>query len=253
MTTHRTAAGAAVLLGALLLGAGCTEDPAPPRPTAPATSTPSATATSPTPSASLPTAAEVARSARMYALAASSATVRGTVRVEDGRTLTIDLSGNSAGTNQRLRLTVPEVGTAEVLTVGGRYWLGGDEGFWTEQLGDAAAAEDVVGRWVLVTESDVSELGDFRLRTLLTEAFSRPEVTALEAAGTPVAAAEVDGREAWVVGPEAGPRLWVAADGGGELLRYLGPTSGPADLAFTGWERAETVQEPPPGDVVEQE
>jgi hypothetical protein len=254
MSTHRVVA-AAVTMGLLLALAACT-DAVEPVSTVATTTPAGSEATSPTSSSSAaprrPPAADVVRGVRTSASSASSGTVRGTIRADDGRTLAIDLVGDAPGTNRRLRLTIPEVGTAEVLSVAGQFWLSGDRGFWTEQLVDPQAAAGVVGKYVEVTESDVSELGDFRLGGILSDAFARPEVAALQSATGPATPDRVDGRAAWVVGPAAGPRVWVAADGSDELLRYVGPKAAPADLSFTGWERAETFTAPPPGQVVEQ-
>ena len=67
--------------------------------------------------------------ARTYALSAGSGRVAGSLR-RAGDDLTIDVEGTASGTNQRLYLTREGAGTAEVLTVGNDYWLGGDEAFW---------------------------------------------------------------------------------------------------------------------------
>lgn len=192
------------------------------------------------------------RRARAAALAAPSATVAGTIRGADGRTFTIALRGNTGGTDQRLGLTIPGAGVAEVLTVGGNHWLGGDLAFWTEQTGDAAAARTVLGKYVVISDSDATELGNFTLRGILTEAFARPEVSALEKVTTPAVPERVGGRDTMVIGSAAGPRFWVAADGSGDLVRYVGPRGAPADLTFSGWGVAPVVRPPPPALIVEQ-
>ena len=239
---------------ATLLVAGCTDDG---EPTASGSVTPAhrprapPATTSPSPTPSVPSVAEVFRDARTASLSAESGHVVGTV-TRDGATLGIDVEGTANGSNQTVFITTPKGGTAEVLTVGDGYWVGGDEAHWVEITGDPKAATALVGKYAAVTESDATELGSFTLRTILTDAFALPELRRpgvrhaapqprpRSTAGRPTCSAR-----------RAGPRLWVAADGSGTLLRLVGPKSDPSDLTFTDWGRARTFTEPPPDEVVE--
>ena len=244
-------AGVAALATAAVL-AGCSGDD----PVAPASTTPGPATAAATPSASpsetevAPSVADVYRAARTSALAAASGHVVGS-QTREGRTLTIDVEGVANGSNQTVFITT-DTGTAEVLTVEDGYWLGGDEGFWVEQTGDAQAGAGMVGRYVPITEADATELGSFTLRSILTEKFALPEFAAFESDTTPAEETEVDGRAAYVLGEEGGARLWVAADGSGALLRAVGPESAPSDLVFTDWGRAQTFSPPPPSKVLEE-
>jgi hypothetical protein len=199
----------------------------------------------------VPTVAEVYREARTSALSAASGHARGT-QTRDGRRLRIDVEGLANGSNQKVFITMPNGGTAEVVTVGDGYWLGGDEAFWVEQTGDAKAGSAMVGKYVPITESDATELGTFTLRSILTEKFSRPEFAALESDTSPAAEGSVGGRAAYVLEGSGGARLWVAADGSGTLLRAVGPKSARSDLTFSGWDRAQTFSPPPPSSVVDE-
>ena len=109
-----------------------------------------------------------------------------------------------------------------MLTVGDGYWVGGDEAYWVETTGDAKTAKTLVGKYAPITESDATELGSFTLRTILTDVFALPELALLESDTGAATVTEVDGRPAYVLGREGGPRLWVAADGSGTLLRLVG-------------------------------
>jgi hypothetical protein len=191
----------------------------------------------------------VYRDARTAALSADSGRAVGRV-VRDGARLGVDVEGQANGGNQKVLLTLPTGGTAEVLTVGDGYWLGGDAKFWTHQLGDAAAARAMRGRYASITESDATELGSFTLRTLLTDTFALPDVAALESDTDAAAQTDVDGRPVYVLGRPGGARLWVAADGSGTLLRVVGPKSERSDLTFSQWGHATTFAEPPPAKVV---
>ncbi|WP_345201252.1 hypothetical protein [Fodinibacter luteus] len=214
-------------------------------------STATATATAgPTPVSTAPTVAEVYREARTAALSAASGHAVGT-QTREGKTLRIDVEGNAAGSNQTVFITTPEGGTAEVRTVDGDYWLGGDEAFWVEQTGDEAAGRDMVGKYVQITESDATELGSFTLRSILSEKFALPEFAAFETDTGPVGEAEVEGRAAYVLGEEGGARLWVSADGSATLLRAVGPQSAPSDLEFSDWGRAQVFEAPESSQVVE--
>lgn len=216
----------------------------------PGTSTPVSTGASPSATPAVPSVAEVYRAARTASLSAESGHAVGTV-TSDGTALHIDLEGLANGSNQTVFITTPTGGTAEVLTVGDGWWVGGDLAHWTDITGDATAARALVGKYAAVSESDATELGSFTLRALLTDAFSQPDLAALEADTGAAPQTEVDGRAAYVLGAPGGPRLWVAADGSGDLLRSVGPKSDPSDLVFSGWDRARTFTEPAPSSVVE--
>lgn len=244
----------ALLAAAALLFAGCSGD-GEPTASASTSATPSAAASSATPSpstpsSSAPTVAEVFRAARTASLSAPSGRVKGTV-TRDGTRLGIDVEGVANGSNQTVFITTPAGGTAEVLTVGNGYWVGGDEAHWADITGDPKAAKALVGKYAPVSESDATELGSFTLRSVLTDAFAAPDVTVLESDTGTATETEVDGRPAYVLGPEGGPRLWVAADGSDTLLRLVGPKSDPSDLTFSQWGRAATFTEPAPDKLIE--
>jgi hypothetical protein len=260
----RTALGLVSFVVAGSLLAGCSDDPEPgptssspsasstAQPTSPSPSTsgstPTGSSASPTPT--LPTVAEVFRATRTDSLAAQSGHAVGIV-TGDGKRLGIDVSGLANGSNQKVFLTTPDGGTAEVLTIGDDYWIGGDEAYWAEATGDAATAAAFVGKYAPITESDATELGSFTLRTILTDLFGLPELALLESNTGPATVTEVDGRPAYLLGAKGGPRLWVAADGSGTLLRAVGAKSEPLDLSFSDWDRAGTFTEPPPSKVIE--
>lgn len=252
------ATGAAAGLALALLLAACGDDPEPTPSVTPSASatqaspTPTVTTATPLPSSAPtvaqpvkdPTVAEVYRDTRTSALSAGSGHVTGTL-VRDGKTYRIDVEGVANGANQTAFITIPDAGTAEVITVGPRFWLGGDLGFWTYQTGDAATAADMVGKYVQISESDATELGSFTLRTVLTEKFALPEIEALESDGSSAERTSLRGTDAWLLEGRNGAKLWVAADGSGALLRAVGPKGSSSDLSFTEWERAQTFRDPP--------
>lgn len=245
----RVTRGLLSVAAATLLLAGCTDD----EPTASGSGSAASSAPAPTsPSAtpSVPSVAEVFRDARTAALSAESGHVTGKV-TREGAELGIDVEGRANGSNQTVFITTPKGGTAEVLTVGDGWWVGGDEAHWAEITGDPKAAAALVGKYASVTESDATELGSFTLRTILTDAFEQPDIAVLESDTGPATETELDGRPAYLLGAPGGARIWVAADGSGNLLRLVGPKSDPSDLTFTDWGRARTFTEPPPDEVVE--
>ena len=193
--------------------------------------------------------ADVYRDARTAALSAESGHAVGTA-TSDGTRLRIDVEGQANGSNQKVLITTPKRGVAEVLTVGTDYWMGGDEAHWADVTGKPKAAEALVGKYAPVTQGDATELGAFTLRSILTDAFAQPDLALLESDTGAATETEVDGQPAYVLGAEGGARLWVAADGSNALLRYVGPKSAPADLTFSGWGRATRFTEPPPDRVV---
>jgi hypothetical protein len=236
----RRAPAAALVLGLLVLG-GCSalRPPQVPRPTSGGA----------TPTTSLPTTAEAFRDARTFALAAESGHLTGTLGAGP-RAVRIDLEGAASGTNQRLLRTVTDRGTAAVLTVDGRHWLAGDADFWGTRTTKPAVVRARVGTWVPVTAAQAAAVGGETLRGVLERTLAVPAVAALEAESAPVSEDEVDGRAAWLLGSEtAGARVWVAAGGGGEVLRIAVSGTGAADLVASDWERATTWEAPGPGDV----
>lgn len=205
---------------------------------------------SPTQTGSGSTVGDLYRSARTASLSAASGHATGT-QTRQERTLRIDVEGAANGSNQTVFITSPDGGTSEVRTVGEDHWLGGDEAFWVQQTGDPAAGRAMVGKYVDISESDATELGSFTLRGILTEYFSLPEVAAMESDTTEAARVDVDGRAAYLLGAAGGAQLWVAADGSGEILRAVGPSTAPSDFVFTEWDRAPVVTAPPASSVVE--
>ncbi len=255
-SSGRLALGLVVAVVSLAAVSGCTDDPEPVATASASVAAPTASGsasggpTTSRPTSTLPTVAEVFRTARTSALAAASGHVVGTT-THEGQPLRIDVEGTADGSNQTVLITTPDGGTSEVVMVDDKYWLGGDEAFWVHQTGDAQAGRAMVGKYVQISESDATENGSYTLRGVLTGLFATPEIAALESDTRPVEAGEVDGRDAYVLGQEGGGRLWVATDGSGTVLRILGPASAPDDLAFSDWGRAKTFEQPPPAKVVE--
>ncbi|MBM6402113.1 hypothetical protein [Phycicoccus sonneratiae] len=210
---------------------------------------PERTSAAPTPTPSLPATADAFRDARTFALAAESGHLVGTLGT-GAAAVRIDLEGSASGANQRLVRAVRGRGTAVVLTVGDGHWLAGDEAFWRTRTPNAADARARVGTWAPVRAADARAVGPETLRGVLEATFSRPAVAALEEDPAPVVDDEVEGRPAWRLGTEdGGARVWVAAAGGGEVLRVAVSGKGAVDLTTTGWERATVWQPPAAGDV----
>ncbi len=237
--TRRAVAGA-LAAGALVLG-GCSALQ-PPR-------LPEPSSVSATPAPSLPTTTEAFRDARTFALAAESGHLTGTLGSGRGA-VRIDLEGSASGSNQRLLRAATGRGTAVVLSVGEERWLAGDAAFWGTRTTKPAVVRARVGTWVPVTAAQGAAVGAETLRAVLERTLAIPAVAALEGESAPVTEGEVDGRAAWLLGSEqAGARVWVAAGGGGEVLRITVSGTGAADLTATDWERATTWTAPSPGEV----
>ena len=249
-TRGRLVRGLLPVAVATALLAGCTDDATPTDSTSATSSAGTSTGPTSTPTETTTSVADAYRAARTASLSAQSGHAKGTVTREGAR-LGIDVEGLADGSNQTVFITTPDGGTAEVLTVGDGYWVGGDEGYWAETTGDPANAAKMVGKYAPIRESDATELGSFTLRTLLTNTFSMPEFTVLESDTGEATRAEVDGQQAFVLGREGGARMWVAADGSGALLRVVGPPTDPPDLTFTDWDRARTFNQPAPADLIE--
>ncbi len=237
---RRSAAGAVLVTVAATGGLTGCSDLTPPR-------LPTPTTTSPDPSPSLPSTGQAFRDARTFALSADSGHVVGTLGA--GATAArIDLEGAAGQPNAQLVRSVPGRGTAVVRTVGEARWVAGDEAFWTAVSPSRAATR--VGRWVPASDALLAAAGTETLRGVVTSVLAAPAVARLEGSTAPVTPEDVGGRAAWRLGsPSGGAQLWVAADGGGELLRVSVTGTGAADLVFDRWERATRWDPPAPGEV----
>lgn len=244
----RARGAALVAAGLLAVGvAACTDAPPPPRPStssAPTSSPPP----SPTPSAgtaSTPSAGAVFRDVITSSLSAQTARVSGTV-LRAGRVVDVDLVGTAAGEEQSAAVSGRGTGTARVVVLDGRRWLGGDAVFWAARTGNAATGRARADHWLQATSDDVASVLPFTLRSLLTSRYASPGVAALEDDSSPVRVVTLGSVRAWLLGRDGGPRLWVAADGSGDLLRMVVPAGTAAcDLRFTGWDRPVDVAAPP--------
>jgi hypothetical protein len=245
MVWRPTVAAARLALVALLAGAAGCGDTGPAPATSSAGTPPTRSASAGTPDVVLPSTAEAFRDARTFALAAGSARAVGTV-VRGGREVRIELEGDAASTSQHVVVEQEGGGLADVLTVDDRHWLAGDLDFWRGRGESPEVARASAAGWHEVPGAQARRVAPWTLRTLLTDIFARADVGGLESDPVPVVPDEVGGREAWVLGRADGPRLWVAADGGGELLRLLVPGEEPTDLRFSDWGRVQPLGPPDP-------
>lgn len=248
---RRRAPAVAALASLAVLANGCA-DPGPPPAATTSRATPAALVTPDTaagPAATLPTTAEVFRDTRTFALAAASGRAEGTLP-RGRQVVRVELEGTAAGANQHVLVEAKGAGIVEVLTVDGRHWLSGDVDFWRDRGKRVRDARAAAGGWHGVSEARARQVAPWTLRTLLTQWFADPDVAALESVPLVVARDEAGDRELWVLGRPGGPRLWVAADGSGELVRLVRPGRIPTEIGFSGWERVEPRTAPAPGEVL---
>lgn len=211
----------------------------------------SSSSSSSTTTALLPTAKELLEKARTTALAAESTHLVGTV-TDDGKPMDVDVSGRTDGTNQSLKLKVGGGQEATILTIGSRYYLLGNEEFWTEQ-GGSQVAKLLQDKYVLMPASEAKDFGDLTIESLLTEMFADPDVQKIQTSGT-VTRGRVDGDEAYVVTGPGGAQqgeFFVSADGKATLLKVIGPRDDPAQLTFSEWDQVKPVPAPPESKVIE--
>lgn len=250
-----------VLGAAVLLGSGCSTTPTTPSASAPTASssvqTPAATdsgspsptasaasaASAPSAAADLPSAKEVYAKVRDASLAATSATMKGSLP-EGKETLVVEISGSTKGDPQRATLQLgKKSGKATVITVGGKYYLTGDDAFWSEQAG-VDGAKALKNKYVVIEESAAKELGDFQIGSMLKDMFSDPELSTFESLLTPVGVGTVGDTPAWVLGASGEGQIFVASDGSDQLLKIVGPKSTPGEFTFSDWNTAAKVVAP---------
>ncbi|SDP39470.1 hypothetical protein SAMN04489867_2303 [Pedococcus dokdonensis] len=246
---HRVLAALAVPLLAATALAGCGSDKGDPTTSS---STSSSSSSSTTTEATLPTAAELFDQAEKSALAAKSAHITGSVE-NDGTSMTIDLAGTTDGSNQSLELGVGGSQKATILTVGGKYYLLGNDEFWTKQI-SADAAKLLGGKYVRMPAEQAKDFGDMTIKSLLKELFDDKEMqAALKAEDSKVSKATYDGAEAYSITDKSGKEngeLLVSADGKATIFKIVGPDDDTGTLEFSEWDKVATIAAPAASKVI---
>lgn len=244
---HRSLAAVAAstaLAGLLLAGCGSADEKAP------AATTSGGASSSASPSSTAPeqpTVGDLYKKTRTASLAATSGRVKGSV-TSDGQKVTVDIRGAADGSNQRAAIGIGK-GTAEILTVKGKYYMSGDAAFWNEQTGDASAAKLLVGKYVAVSSKDAKDIGDLSLGKILEEMFSESELSTLETLTSSVETRTVSGKQVWVASDPSGAEIWV--DPKTSLLSKIVITGDDAgEVSFSEWNAAKAVTAPPASKVV---
>jgi hypothetical protein len=184
---------------------------------------------------------------RTASLAAKSGHLSGTV-TDDGEKVSLDVKGTADGSNQTLVVGVGK-GKAKILTVDGKYFMSGDEKFWTEQTGDAEAADLLGGKYVKISGSDAKELGDLSLGALLKEMFEESELSTLEKVTSSVETRTEDGASVWVASDGSGSEIWVDPKTE-RLVKILVGGDDAGELTFDSWDAVKKVAAPPASKIV---
>lgn len=243
LTLARPIATAVVPLATVFLLAGCGSDDG--------ANTSASSSRSTTTQAVLPTSKELFDKARATALAAESVHLTGTVTNDDAP-MDIDLAGRLDGSNQKLELGVGAGQQATILTVAKRYYLLGNDEFWTEQ-GGADLADTLEGKYVLVPAADAKDFGDLTVKEALTELFDDSDVKAMGDSGK-VTKGRLEGSEVYTLSDARGAQhgqMFLSADGKATLLKLIGPRDDPGQMTFTEWDEVAEVKAPPKSKVVE--
>ncbi len=237
---------AATVLGATVVLGGCGDSATP---DAASSGSPSATASSSPAAPAEPSMGELYTKVRAASLAAKSGHLSGTV-TQGGEKTTLDVAGLADGSNQKLVVGVGDgKGKAEILTVGGKYYMSGDKRFWKEQTGNAKAADLLVDKYVLVSAADAKELGDLSLGALLKEMFEQSELSTLEKLTSTVETRTEDGATVWVASDGAASEIWV--DPKTELpVKIVVSGADAGELTFDSWNSAKKVAAPPAKSIV---
>lgn len=243
--------GAALVAAAALAGllvTGCSSGDG-----APTAASPRASASSGGASASpssteeeQPSVGDLYKKVRASSLAARSGRVRGSV-TSGGEKVTVDIRGTVDGSNQRAKIGIGK-GTAEILTVKGRYYMGGDAAFWTEQAG-GAAAKALVGKYVAVSAEDAKDIGDLNIGKILGEMFDESELSTLERLTSSVETRTEDGRKVWVASDPSGAEIWVDP-ASTHLVKIVITGADAGEVSFSEWDAAKAVTAPPASKVV---
>ena len=184
---------------------------------------------------------------RAASLAAKSGHLSGTV-TQDGEKTSLDIAGTADGSNQKLEVGVGK-GKAEILTVGGKYFMSGDKAFWTEQTGDSKAAKLLVGKYVQVSAADAKDLGDLTLGAMLKEMFAEKQLSTLEKLTSSVETRTEGGAKVWVASDGSGSEIWVDPETE-RLVKIVIAGDQAGALTFDSWDAVKKVAAPPATKVV---
>jgi hypothetical protein len=244
-TTRALVAATALAAAVALAGCGGADAPS-----AAGSSQPSSAAAS---TASSPAAPEEPSMGELYtkvratSLAAKSGHLSGTV-TQDGEKTSLDIAGTADGSNQTLVVGVGK-GKAQILTVGGKHFMSGDKGFWTEQTGDRKAADLLVGKYVQISAADAKDLSDLTLGAMLKEMFSESDLSTLEKLTSSVETRTEGGAKVWVASDGSGSEIWVDPKTE-RLVKIVIAGEGAGALDFDSWDAVKKVAAPPAKKIV---
>lgn len=196
-----------------------------------------------------PSSGALYKQARESALAAKSGHVKGTF-TEKGEATTIDMAGAADGSNLQSTFTTSE-GEFTLLAVGGKYWIKGNEKYWTSSAG-ADAAKAIGTKWFAVPAEEAKDMADTNLKGLLTEIFADEGMSKLESLTTEVGERTVSGVDAYVLSDKVGStgeELITTADGKAHLIKIVGPKDEPGEIAFSEWDAVKPFVAPPAAQV----
>lgn len=194
-----------------------------------------------------PSMGELYTKVRTSSLAAKSGHLVGEI-TDGGQKLKLDIEGTADGSNQTAKIGIGQ-GTADILSVGGKYYLSGDLPFWTEQTGDAKAAKALLGKFVEISQSDATEIGDLSLGSLLEQMFEESQLSLLEKLSSTVETRTEGGTEVWVAKDGSGSEIWVDPETE-HLVKLVVGGKQAGQLTFDSWDAAQTFTAPPAAKVV---
>ncbi len=195
-----------------------------------------------------PTVGQLFLIAKMSALSLQSAHMVGEKNM-GGALTKLDLAGDAFGTNQKLIVTEPSLGTIELLAVGGKNYLKSDAKFWESQAPGMGAK--LAGKYVAVPDSKTGGMSQVKLNTLIQQAFSDSGTQGLESSTAAPGETNVKGVPGYVLTKGPGElELVVSTDGKANLLMVKGSTKEPGTIYFSEHDSVPKFTAPPASEVV---
>lgn len=236
MHDHARRALALTMVLGLALGAGACSTTA-------TSTTPATTSAAPTtPAIAAPASAiELVGKVKTAAAAAKSATAKAT-GMNNGKAVSMDMSGTVDGKNATLNMT-QDGATVNTRTVDGVVYLKADKAFWDSQ-GQSAAAAIVGDKWAKLPAAQSEAFSGTSISSVLTQMLD--SMTEDKLAAT-VESVELDGKKVFVVTHVKGKdeaQMFVAADGTWLPVKVTGKASENAVLTLTEWNSVAAVTAP---------
>lgn len=170
----------------------------------------------------------------------------------DSKEVTLDIAGNRAGTNQKMKLKIEDGGQAEVITVDGISYIKADKAFWASN-GTSITDPAVLKKYISQGKNSEAPMS---IGSMFDE-MAAGDFNLIDVVNLQVGQTTLDGKPAFEiterVASQYKPHVWTSADGKGTLLKLevTDENGKVTSLSFEDWNNVAKVKAPPKSQVLE--